>query len=190
MKVSKGRITLDRELSELDRFVVEFTNLLEQSGIKYVIVSGYVSILFGRARSTEDIDILIEKIEFDRFSAFLEAIKDKYWCLNTDDPKEIYSLMENANARFSRIGQVIPNIELKFPSNMIEKTALKNKVKVVLRKRSIFISPLELQIAYKEEALKSKKDLEDALHLREVFKDAIDEKRIEKYKEIIKKIFL
>ena len=33
-----------------------------------------------------------------------------------------------------------------------------------------------MQIVYKEEVLKSEKDLEDALHLREVFKEKIDEK--------------
>ena len=59
---------------------------------------------------------------------------------------------------------------------MIEDIALKNKIEVVLRKRSIFVSPLELQIAYKEEVLKSKKDIEDALHLREVFEDVIDKR--------------
>lgn len=188
MRISNEKIILDRNLSELDKLVIEFINLLEQSGINYVIVSGYVSILFGRARSTEDIDILIEKTDFDKFLAFLKTIKNKFWCLNADDPKEIYNLIKEANARFSRIGQVIPNIELKFPSNMIESIALKNKVEVVIRKKSIFISPLELQIAYKEEILKSKKDIEDALHLREIFKDVIDKEKIKKYKETIKKI--
>jgi hypothetical protein len=42
-----------------------------------------------------------------------------------------------------------------------------------------------LQIAYKEEVLKSEKDVEDALHLREVFKDVIDEKKIKEYKKLI-----
>jgi hypothetical protein len=55
-----------------------------------------------------------------------------------------------------------------------------------LKKGDFHISPIELQIAYKENYLKSKKDLEDALHLREVFGNKIDFKKIEKYKKLIK----
>jgi len=67
MKVLQGKIILDRNLSELDKLVIEFTNFFERYSINYVIVSGYVSILFGRARSTEDIDILVEKLDFNKF---------------------------------------------------------------------------------------------------------------------------
>lgn len=34
-----------------------------------------------------------------------------------------------------------------------------------------------MQIVYKEEVLKSEKDLEDVFHIREVFKEKIDEKK-------------
>lgn len=51
----KKEIILDKELNNLDKFVLEFTELLEE----YVVVSGYVSILFGRSRMTEDVDLLI-----------------------------------------------------------------------------------------------------------------------------------
>jgi hypothetical protein len=43
-----------------------------------------------------------------------------------------------------------------------------------------------MQIAYKETVLKSEKDLEDALHLREIFREIISEKEIEKWKNVIK----
>ena len=48
-------IKLNKELNKLDKFVIDFCKLLD----RYVIVSGYVSILFGRSRSTEDVDLLI-----------------------------------------------------------------------------------------------------------------------------------
>lgn len=57
---------------------------------------------------------------------------------------------------------------------------------VLANKKSIFISPIELQIAYKEEVLKTEKDLEDVLYLREVFKGKINERKIEKFKKVIK----
>jgi hypothetical protein len=43
-----------------------------------------------------------------------------------------------------------------------------------------------MQIVYKEEVLKSEKDLKDALHLREVFKEKIDEKKLEEYRKGMK----
>jgi hypothetical protein len=39
-----------------------------------------------------------------------------------------------------------------------------------------------LQIAYKEEVLKNEKDFEDVLHLREVFKNVIDERKLKNIK--------
>jgi hypothetical protein len=48
-------IDVTRELSELDRLVLEFVKCLE---FDYVIVAGYVAILLGRARTTDDVDIM------------------------------------------------------------------------------------------------------------------------------------
>ena len=56
----KKTIKLERELSNLDEFVLDFVNLLDN----YVIVSGYVSILLGRSRTTEDVDLLLPKLRF------------------------------------------------------------------------------------------------------------------------------
>ena len=54
----KKEIILDKELNELDKYVLEFIKILEKH-VDYVIISGYVSILLGRSRSTEDIDLFI-----------------------------------------------------------------------------------------------------------------------------------
>jgi predicted nucleotidyltransferase len=66
-KFSQKRISIDKEMSHLDKFVFKFCNFLNKEKIRYVIVSGYISIVFGRSRNTEDIDILVEKINFDKF---------------------------------------------------------------------------------------------------------------------------
>jgi len=56
--LKKEKIFMENKvISELDEFVVDFIHVLEQY-TEYVIVSGYVCILFGRARGTESIDIL------------------------------------------------------------------------------------------------------------------------------------
>ena len=62
-----GIILTNKTLSELDIFVLDFLDILKVY-TDYVIVSGYVTILFGRARGTEDIDIIIEKIDRRTFN--------------------------------------------------------------------------------------------------------------------------
>jgi hypothetical protein len=47
-----------------------------------------------------------------------------------------------------------------------------------------------MNIAFKEEYLKSDKDLEDARHLRIVYEEEIDENEIKKIKEKIRKLRL
>jgi len=55
-------IVIDRDLTELDLFVKDFLNILKRYS-DYLIVSGFVSISTGRARGTEDVDILVPKME-------------------------------------------------------------------------------------------------------------------------------
>ena len=57
LKFSGNKIVFEKELNKLDKFVIDFTSILNKLDIRYVIVSGYVAILFGRNRSSEDIDI-------------------------------------------------------------------------------------------------------------------------------------
>jgi len=57
-------------LSNLDKFVLEFIKVLEQH-VDYVIISGYVSIVLGRTRITEDIDVFIKKFLKSNFHAFI-----------------------------------------------------------------------------------------------------------------------
>ena len=55
----KKEIILNKKISELDKLVLNFINLLKNHA-DYVIISGYVSIILGRARATEDIDLFIK----------------------------------------------------------------------------------------------------------------------------------
>lgn len=50
---------------------IKMANLVKNN-IKYVIVSGYVAILFGRSRISEDVDLLVEHISFEKFGTVLK----------------------------------------------------------------------------------------------------------------------
>ncbi len=169
---SRRRITMRKVLNSLDRFVKEFTSLLNEAGIKYVIVSGYVPILFGRSRTSEDVDVIAEKVGLSVFKKLWEKTSGTFECINEDNPEDAYRrhlLMGNA-IRFARKGTFIPNIELKFPKNELDEWALEKRKETSVNSGIIFISPLELQIPFKL-FLGSEKDIEDARYLYRIFKD-------------------
>lgn len=182
--IDSEHIEIDRELSDLDKFTIEFITILKKH-IDYVIVSGYVAILLGRSRASEDVDVIIPKITFSDFKRLYKNLKENdFYCLNAEDEEIVYSyLEENLAIRFAKLDTIIPNVELKWIKNDFDKIALKKTIDVTIRDKIICISHLELQIAFKEVILKSPKDLEDALHLRSVAKEYLDFGLIQEYKE-------
>src|SRR3989344_8251949 len=182
IEFSKDGIRFKRELSELDKFVFRFIDLLEESETDYVIVSGYVSILLGRTRTTEDVDILIDKIEVEKFKDFYNSVyNNKMWILNEVKLDKAYSMLEDGLAiRVAEKNEVIPNIELKFTKEDLDYIAMKTRLKVLVNDKQAFISNIELQIAFKF-YLGTNKDIEDAIHLYELFKDKLDNKLIKEF---------
>jgi len=175
IEFKEDKIIFNRELSLLDSFVLNFTEHLEMNNIKYVIISGYVAILFGRSRISEDVDILIEHISFEKFLEFWSGIEQGYECLSTDNSYEAYNdYLENHHAiRIAKKGSFIPNIELKFVKNDLDRYSLEHRRHVKIADKSLCLSPLELQIPYKL-FLGSEKDIEDARFLFKLFKDNLD----------------
>jgi predicted nucleotidyltransferase len=71
-----GELVVERAPNELDELAIDFSALLTRLGIKHVFIAGYLAILTGRARATDDIDVLIEECseaEIDRLVGELEA---------------------------------------------------------------------------------------------------------------------
>lgn len=178
--INRKTIQLDKELNELDRAVINFVRVLSKS-TKYIIVSGCVAILFGRSRATEDVDFIIERISGKKFEELFDALSSNgFWCINGENKSELFNtLNEGSSIRFAEKEQIIPNFEVKFCKNALEQGNLdKDKLKVILPGAALFISPIEQQIAFKEILLGADKDLEDARHLRKVFAEKIDKKRL------------
>ena len=70
------------------------------------------------------------------------------------------------------------------------KEQLKDRRKFPLTGLDIYFSSIETNIAFKEELLKSSKDLDDAKHLRIVYKEEINEDKINEIKQKIRKFRL
>ena len=184
--INKNTIKVDKVLNELDKLVLGFIGILKKYA-DYVIVSGYVAILLGRSRATEDVDIFIKELGKAGFILlYTDLQKHGYWCLNGEDENELYQYLHDRLAlRFAMKNEIVPNFEVKLAKRKLDYAAFEDRITVSMPKGSIFISSLERQIAYKRYYLKSDKDIEDAVHIEKLFKEHLDTKKILAYKKLI-----
>jgi len=179
---TKDGIIFEKVFNDLDDFVFGFMEILDSGNIGYVIVSGYVSILFGRSRSSEDVDMIIQDLGLEGFKKLWDKLLETYECHNTEDPIEAYNeyLKTGHAIRFSLKNNFIPNMEVKHPKTSLDEWVLENRKKTVVNGKTVYISPLELQIPYKL-FLGSGKDIEDARHLHTLFKDKLEKDILEDF---------
>lgn len=173
----------------LDKFVEDFCRIIDKYA-KYIVCSGFVAIAHGRSRGTEDIDMIIERISIEDFLRLHnELINNKFICIQSNDPIRIYNdYLENGiSVRYvwNKTGYFPPEMEVKFAKDRLDNEQLKERVKLPLTELDIYFSPIEYNIAFKEELLKSDKDLEDARHLRIIYEETISEDKINKIKQDI-----
>lgn len=175
----------------LDQFCIKFCSIVEKY-CKYIVVSGFVAISSGRTRATEDIDMIIERINLKNFIKLHEELsKAGFVCMQSDSTEEIFSyLNENIPVRYTLKDQPLPEMELKFVKDVLDEYQIKTRTKLTLTGLDIWFSNINMNIAFKEELLKSEKDLKDAEHLRKIYPELVDEKEIENIKMMIKRIRL
>src|SRR5659263_710987 len=155
---------MNREIKErtiLDAFAEDFVHVV-QKHTKYIIVSGFVAIAHGRSRGTEDIDLIIERIGKDEF-------------------KEMHNI---------RKGHFLPEMELKLARDELDEYQIRTRKKLPLTGLDIYFSSIEMNIAFKEELLRSEKDIDDADHLRIIYSDVLDENEITKIRAQIRRLRL
>lgn len=185
---------MDRQITDrnvLDIFCEEFCAIVE-TYCKYIVVSGFLAIASGRTRGTEDIDLIIERISFNVFKKIFQQLeKNDYVCMQSASPEEAYDyLKDNLSLRFTRKDKPLPEMEVKFAKDLLDDYQLSHRVKLPLTGLDVWFSNVNINIAFKEELLKSDKDLEDARHLRIVFKELVDETEITEVKRMIRKLRL
>ncbi len=169
------------QLTPEDTVAFKFANVLERSGIDYTVVAGYVAILFGRARRSDDIDFILEVIDGSRFVELCkEAHRGGFSLMqgdidSEDSVRNIYRsyLAQGYSVRFMYGDVILPNIEVKLAGIDIYRYAVANSIRAVVNGEHVLkISPLELQIAYKL-YLNSDKDVGDAIFLYTLFREVL-----------------
>ena len=172
----------------LDEFLEDFAKIVEKHA-KYAVVGGFVAIAHGRSRGTEDIDMIIEKLPKERFIALHnELIMARFECMQSENPEIIYDdyLKEGSSVRYIRKGSFLPELELKLAKDALDEYSLKTRTKIKETGLDVYFASIEMNIAFKEELLKTEKDLEDARHLRIIYANNINEEEIESIKKRIR----
>jgi len=80
--------------------------------------------------------------------------------------------------RIAKKENVVPNFEIKFPKKESDFLSLSKPLNVEINEARLLISPLEVQIPFKV-WLGSDKDIEDAVHIYELFKGKLDRRLME-----------
>jgi len=188
--VDRGTIFLEKNsLSEDDRIAMLFAETLNELGVRYSVIAGYVAILFGRARRSDDIDFITYPLAEDEFLKFCLLLRDRGFKLVQGDIgsessiRKVYEgyLERGFSIRFTYGDLILPNIWFKTARSPLQYYGIDNSLTVIVNKKHLIkIAPLELQIAYKL-YLGSEKDLGDAVFLYTLFRKALNHQELHKW---------
>lgn len=179
IELTDSTLEVGREPNRLDDLAISFNNILDRFGIDHVYVAGYVAILAGRARSTEDVDILIEEIDSDTADDLVSTLESEGYWGPAMPLSAMYEMLANGDSTWlAPNDQVTPHLEVKFVRDEFDRASLENALTARIGDQEVPIGPLELQIAYKL-ALGSQKDIEDAVHLFLLFEESLSVARLE-----------
>ena len=181
MEFTDEGVVIDKPPSDLDGLILEVGGILDDVGIEYSVVSGYVAVLFGRARATEYIDVITERLAEETADELATRLQEAgYWrsAMPLDNLYE--TLADDLPARVAEDGHRVPNVELKFASNEYDRISLDDAIHVRLGGETLHVGSLEFQIAYKLD-MGARKDYEDALYLHEVAGPSLNRTALERY---------
>lgn len=186
-KIINNELTINKEITKLDQFAFDVIGIIKKY-TKYVIISGYVSIFFGRSRATEDIDMFIEEMPYEKFLKMYDEFVSKGFEFTIDNASELYHsyLKNNDPINVWRKNLPLLRMEIKVAKKPGQMIVIKNPFKVHVNDKEILFGQIESQIAYKRFISCSEKDMEDARHLEIVF-EGLDKERIIYYKNIFEK---
>jgi hypothetical protein len=176
-----GTLVVEREPNKLDELAIGFSEMLSRFDIEHVYIAGYVSILAGRARSTEGVDVIIGRVGEETADRLAAALDEEGFWGPAMPLTSMYEMLDDGdNIWVAPDDQITPHLEVKFARDEFDRASLKNAMNARIDGETVPIGPLELQIAYKLR-LGAQKDVEDAVHLYELFEGSLSVPRIEEW---------
>jgi len=181
MEFTDEGVVIDKPPSDLDRLMLEVGDVFDEIGIEYAVVSGYVAVLLGRSRATEDIDVITERFDEGTAEELARRLREAgYWGSAMPLDHLYETLADDLPVRIAEEGHRVPNVELKFASDEYDRISLENAISVRLGGETLRVGSLEFQIAYKLD-MGAQKDYEDALYLYEVAGPSLNSTALEAY---------
>jgi hypothetical protein len=179
MEFTADEVRIDKPPSDLDRLVLDVVDVLESVGVEYAVVSGYVVVLLGRARATEDVDVITERFDADTAGELAERLAEAGFWGPAMPLADLYETVANdLPVRIAADGHRVPNVELKVATDDYDRASLREPRTVEFGDEQLRIGSLELQIAYKLH-MDTPKDFEDALYLQEVAEPTLNTAKLE-----------
>lgn len=179
--VDDGALIVEREPNELDDLAMAFTAILDALQVRHVYVAGYVAILTGRSRATEDVDVLIERLEEPDISRLVDRLQDEGMWGPAMPLADTYEMLAKGEPIWvAPDEQVIPHIEAKFVRDETDRASLRNAISAHIAGSELPIAPLEVGIAYKL-YLGTRTDFEDAVHLYTLFGETLRTEELERW---------
>ena len=177
---TESGLVVDREPNRFDELTIALSALASRLDTDHVFVAGYVVILTGRSRATEDIDVFIEPCSESEIDAVIHELEAADYCGPAVPLSEMYdNLASGTNICIAPAGEMSPRLEVTFLGDEFDRASLSNAISATIDGETIPIGPLELQIAYKL-ALGGRTDLEAAAHLYTLFGETLSTARLEK----------
>jgi hypothetical protein len=181
VRLEDDGLFVERPPNELDNLAIAFSRLLSRFEIDHVFIAGYLAILTGRARATDDIDVLIESVPREVIDQLVDELEaNDYWGPAMPLSEMHSNLTAGTNIWVAPDDQMTPHLEVKFPTDEFDDASLSNALDAHIAGATIPIGPLELQIAYKL-YLGGQKDFEDAAHLYLLFRETLSTDRLESW---------
>jgi hypothetical protein len=185
IELHDGTLVVGREPNRLDQLALSFSPVLDRFEIEHVYVAGYVSILAGRARSTEDVDVLVERFDEGTAEDLAATLDDEGFWGPAMPLASLYEMLDAGDTIWvAPDDQITPHLEVKFVRDEFDCASLENATTAWIGNEEIPIpiGPLELQIAYKLH-LGARTDVEDAVHLYTLFEKSLSVARLETWVE-------
>lgn len=168
----------------IDRLALDFCSALDEQHISYAIIGGYVAILLGRPRESDDVDIFAEPMNYEAFAKLHSRLCEHFDCLSPGNARRLFADYldagpESTSVRYAQRDTFVPNIEFKFARKRLDFEALEGRLKLTLNGSVLAVGPLESQIAFKL-YMGSPKDFEDARWIYRMAANHIDAAEIKR----------
>jgi|YelNatPaOPRAMG01_1025707.scaffolds.fasta_scaffold02414_22 hypothetical protein len=177
-------VEVEGKANQIDRLVYTFVKILEKY-TDYAIVSGYVAILLGMERPTQDVDIVVGGFRSkENLNRFLREIEKKGYF--TAVKKEfMYEIFEKRAEKIDIFTKKQWYFDFKKAKSIWDFYSIKYSIKIKKGGCVFRVAPPEIQIPYKL-WLGSDKDIKDAAYIYERLKPIIDFESMKKNAKAMK----